>query len=254
MTKLERSFIFYPETNYVVLPEHFGLAAEDVVVPTEDGGQVHGWYFEPEAAPRAYVLFSHGNAGNISGRLPLAEELVRRGLAVLMYDYRGYGQSPGDPTEKGCYRDAEAALTALLERAGDPSRVVLFGRSLGAGVSWEMAARHPELAGIISDCAFTSIPDMAGRMFPVPFLGKVLQTRFDNHEKIATVTLPKLLMHGEQDELIPFEMGEKLWDAAAEPKRFVPLPGAGHNDTYLVEPEFYFGTVSSFIDEVVGQD
>ncbi len=253
MARFETRFIYYPEAAFVALPRHFGIQAEDVWLETDDRCRLHGWYCVPSGGvtPRAYLLFSHGNAGNISGRLPLVQELTGRGLAVMLYDYRGYGQSTGAPDEDGLYTDGEAFLAALVERAGDASRVILYGRSLGGGVSWELAVRHPEVAGVVSDCTFTSIPDMAGRLFPVPLIGTVVQTRFENVRKVSQVTAPKLLLHGERDELIPFAMGEALFEAALVPKRFVPLPGAGHNDTYLVDPDLYFGAIDTFVDEVV---
>ncbi len=251
----ENRFIFYPDAAFVALPEQYGLEAEDLWLEAEDGGRVHGWYVAPaDAEPRAYVLFSHGNAGNISGRLPVAAELVERGMAVLLYDYRGYGKSPGTPDEQGLYRDGEAALAALVERAGDPSRVVLYGRSLGGGVSWELALRHPELAGIVSDCTFTSVPAMASRMIPIPFVSAVMRTRMDNLDKVGRVSLPKLLLHGTGDELIPFTMGEELYARALPPAEFVPLAGAGHNDTMLVDPDLYYGSLERFVRRAVSDE
>jgi hypothetical protein len=249
---IEKRFIFYPDSAYVAPPEQYGLVAEDLWLDAADGGRVHGWFVAPvEGPPRAYVLFSHGNAGNISGRLPVAAQLVERGMAVLLYDYRGYGQSPGAPSEEGLYHDGEAALAELVRRAGDPSRVVLYGRSLGGGVSWELALRHPELAGIVSDCTFTSVPEMAARVIPLPMIGAFVRTRLANRDKVGRVTLPKLLFHGTDDELIPFTMGEELHAAARPPAEFVPLPGAGHNDTPFVDPELYFDRFEAFVERVV---
>lgn len=250
---IENRLLFFPDTELFALPGQFGLDHEDLWLHTTDGGKIHGWYLTPppDIQPRAYLLFSHGNAGNISGRLPLADELVQRGLAVLMYDYRGYGQSPGEPTVRGVYSDAEAALAELVQRAGDPRRVVLFGRSLGGGVSWEMAVRHPELAGIITDCSFTSVTDMAGEVFPLSLLAPMVTYPMNNRRKVATATLPKLLLHGTDDEVIPFSMGEELAAAAAEPAEFVPIPGARHNDTYIVDPDLYFGAIEAFVERVV---
>ncbi len=247
---IEDRFIYYPTAEFVATPDQFDMNYEELDLRTADGGRVHGWYITPEGEPKAYLLFSHGNGGNISGRLWVADELVRRDIAVLMYDYRGYGRSPGEPSEAGLYTDAEAALAALVERSGGPDRVVLYGRSLGGGVSWEMAQRHPELAGIITDATFTSVPDMAGRLIPLPFIGTLVRTRMDNHRKVAEVDMPKLLMHGTDDELIPFTMGEELHAAAAAPVRFVPLPGAGHNNTMEVDPAAYYGAIDTFLDEL----
>jgi len=250
---IEDRFLYYPTAEFMATPEQFGMTYEELDLPTDDGGRVHGWYITPEGEPKAYLLFSHGNAGNISGRLFIADELVRRGHAVLMYDYRGYGKSPGRPDEAGLYSDAEAGLTALVQRAGGPDRVVLYGRSLGGAVSWEMADRHPELAGIITDCSFTSVPDMAGRLIPLPFIGAVVRTKMDNRAKVARVELPKLLLHGTADELIPFSMGEELRDNARPPVRFVRLEGAGHNNTPDADPAVYFGAIDAFVAEVLGE-
>jgi len=248
---IEDRLIYYPDSVVVTTPERLGLAHEEVELATADSGTVHGYYLFPEGEPRAHLLFSHGNAGNITGRLFVAEELVDRGMAVLLYDYRGYGKSPGTPSEDGLYHDAEAAFAWLCERAGSPDRVVLYGRSLGGGVSWEMAARHPEAAGIITDATFTSVPDMASRMFPLPFVGKLVRTRMDNRRRVAEVALPKLLLHGTEDELIPFAMGRELHERAAPPVEFVPIPGAGHNDTMLPDPGLYYGAIEQFVAEWV---
>lgn len=248
---IEDRFLYYPTSEFVATPDQYQMTYEELDLATADGGRVHGWYITPAGDPKAYLLFSHGNAGNISGRLPVADELVRRGSAVLMYDYRGYGRSPGEPGEAGLYADAEAALDALVHRAGGPDRVVLYGRSLGGAVSWEMADRHPEIAGIITDCSFTSVPDMAARLIPLPFIGALVRTRMDNRAKVGRVDLPKLLLHGTNDELIPFTMGEELHRNAREPVRFVPLEGAGHNDTTVVDPATYYGAIDAFLDDVI---
>ena len=246
---IEDRFIYYPDSVVVTTPERLGLAHEEVRIPTSDGGMVHGYFVYPAGTPRAYLLFSHGNAGNITGRLFVADELVQRGMAVLLYDYRGYGQSPGTPSEAGLYADAEAAYAWLVARAGTADRVVLYGRSLGGGVSWEMAVRHPEAGGIITDATFTSVPDMAGRLVPLPFIGKLVRTRMDNRSHVAEVALPKLLMHGTEDELIPFDMGEELHERAAPPVEFVPIPHAGHNDTMAPDPALYYGAMERFVVE-----
>ena len=248
---IEDRFIYYPTAEFVATPDQFQMIYEELDLPTADGGRIHGWYITPPQEPRAYLLLSHGNGGNISSRLWLADELVERGSAVLAYDYRGYGKSPGEPSEDGLYEDAEAALAELIRRAGGPDRVVLFGRSLGGGVSWEMAHRHPELAGIITDCSFTSVPDMAGRLIPLPFIGTFVRTQMNNRRRVAQVSMPKLLLHGTADELIPFTMGQELHERALAPVRFVPIEGAGHNNTMDVDPEKYYGAIDSFLDDVI---
>jgi len=243
---------FFPDAEHVAQPAQFGLRSEDVWLPV-DGESIHGWYLTPEPGReiRGYLLFSHGNAGNISGRLPLADSLVGLDLAVLLYDYRGYGLSEGEPTVSGIFEDAEVALAWLTQRAGDPSKVVLLGRSLGGGVTWELADRHPDLGGVITDCTFTSVPALTRAMFPLNLLNPAIQNRMNNLRKVARAAPPKLLLHGTEDEVIPFTMGEELASQAREPVTFVPIEGAGHSDTYSVDPERYFGAIDEFIKTAI---
>ena len=250
----EPHLIFFPERGHSATPEDFELDAEELTLPSTDSVTVNGYYVRPRdrSEPIAHLLFSHGNGGNLSGRFWLAKQLSSRGLAVLLYDYRGYGHSTDRfPTETGVYADGEAALAVLVDRAGAPERVVLFGRSLGGGVSYELAARHPELAAIITDSTFTSIPDMARRATVFSPLAPLVRTRMDNARRIAEVQMPKLILHGTADQLVPFDMAEELRDLARPPVELISIPGAGHNNTFLVDQERYFGAITSFVERVV---
>ena len=246
---LETGFIYYPDSVVYETPAEYGLAYEDVQVTASDGVQIHGWLMKPEGEPRAWLLYSHGNAGNVCGRPEVARPLVKRGFAVLLYDYRGYGKSAGKPDEEGTYRDGEAMLSVQLERAGSPKRVFLFGRSLGGGVSYELAVRHPELGGLITDATFTSMPSMVRLVFPIPGAWLLVRTKYDNLAKAPQVRMPRLVMHGTADELIPFSMGEKLRDATSPPAEFHAIEGAGHNDTYAVGGREYAEAVRRFVDK-----
>jgi hypothetical protein len=246
---MEAGFIYFPSREIVDSPADYGLAFEDLTCTTSDGVRVHGWLMKPEGKPDAWLLFSHGNGGNISGRPQIARPLVQRNLAVLLYDYRGYGKSEGSPDEQGTYRDAEAMLAELLARAQSPKHVFLFGRSLGGGVSYELAVRHPELGGLITDATFTSMPEMARRVFPIPFVWRLVRNRYDNLAKAPQVTMPRLVMHGTADELIPYSMGEQLRDATDPPSRFHAIEGGGHNDTFAVGGSEYAEAVRRFIDD-----
>ena len=246
---LETSFIYLPSPDLVDSPSDYGLAFEDVWVTASDGPRIHGWLMKPPGAPRAWLLYSHGNAGNISGRPAIVRPLVEDGLAVLLFDYRGYGRSEGTPDEQGTYRDAEAMLAKLVERAGTPAKVFLFGRSLGGGVSYELAVRHPELAGIITDATFTSMPAMSKLVFPIPGLSLLVRTRYDNLAKAPKVRIPRLVMHGTRDDLIPFAMGEALRDATEPPADFHAIEGGGHNDTFAVGGREYYLAVRRFVDK-----
>jgi pimeloyl-ACP methyl ester carboxylesterase len=246
---LESTFIFFPSRDILDSPADCGLAFEDVARTTSDGVRVHGWLMKPETEPVAWLLFSHGNAGNISGRPAIARPLVQRGIAVLLYDYRGYGKSEGSPDEQGTYRDGEAMLQEILTRASSPRLVFLFGRSLGGGVSHELAVRHPELGGLITDATFTSMPEMARLVFPIPGVWRLVRNRYDNLAKAPHVKIPRLVMHGTHDEMIPFSMAERLRNATDPPARFHAIPGAGHNDTYAVGGSEYADVIRRFIDE-----
>lgn len=243
--KIEDFFIFHPTSVFDDVPEKWGLTCEDVFFDTEDNVRLHGWFF-PLHGDKPVFLFCHGNAGNISHRLENIRLLLENGLQVFIFDYRGYGKSSGKPSERGIYLDGLAAYDYLVRRDTWLSEeVVVFGRSLGASVAIEVALRRPVKA-LIVESAFTSTKEMAGMMplfKPIHFL---LPAHYDNRKKIASIMIPKLIIHGEEDDIIPFAMGKKLFRAAKAPKYFLPLKGAAHNDTYSVDERLYFGNVAAF--------
>ena len=223
---------------------------EDVNLTAADGTRIHGWHIPGRS--KTTLLWFHGNAGNISHRLDNILALNQRlGVGVFIIDYRGYGLSEGKPSEKGLYMDAEAALAYLTEDLGlEPEReIVLFGRSLGVGVAVDMGTRH-RFKGIILESGFTSIRDMAetsGSLIPVPIVLALFEARYDSLSKIGRVESPVMILHGDRDDTVPFEMAEKLFEAAREPKTFYPIRGAGHNDTYHIGGEAYFEALEEFI-------
>ena len=166
---------------------------------------------------------------------------------VLIFDYRGYGRSEGKPSEKGLYSDARAAWRYLeVERSVAPERVVLFGRSLGAGVAVDLAS-HVEPAGLVVESGFSSIPAMARHHYP--FIPRFLvRSRMDSLTKIQTISCPKLFVHSRADEVAPFALGYALYEAAPEPKKFYEVEGAGHNETSLVGGRAYFAALAEFIN------
>lgn len=246
---LEQRLIYFPDRAVTDTPARYGLSFQDVWATTSDGVRVHGWAMAPEGVARAWLLYSHGNAGNVSVRPSGVAPLVRDGLGVLLYDYRGYGRSEGSPTEQGTYRDGEAMLAQASRLAAGPGRVFLYGVSLGGGVSYELAARHPEVAGLITDATFTSIPAMARELYPVPGLSWAVSTRYDNLGKAPLVRVPRLVMHGTADELIPFSMGIALRDATSPPAEFLAIRGAHHNDTQKTGGDEYYGAIRRFVDK-----
>jgi hypothetical protein len=202
------------------------LGADDVWLLTPDGVQLHAWWIlMPQAS--LVTLFLHGNAGNATHRFLQIREITAAGSSVLMLDYRGYGKSQGSPSEHGLYADADAAYLYLLDHGYGARHIVLQGESLGTAVAVELASRK-ECAGVVLEAAFTSGRDVANTVLPV--IGPLLFRGFDTKSKIANIRAPLLFFHGDRDEIIPLRLGRSLFEAAPEPKYFIEVPGAGHND------------------------
>ncbi len=243
---LQRKMIFYPAPALVSTPAEAGIPYEDVRIRVPDGPLLHGWMI-PCAGARATLLFFHGNAGNIGDRVENLKLLHELGLRVLIFDYRGYGLSEGTPSEQGLYQDARAAFDYLRSRNDvDPDRIALFGRSLGGAVAVDLATRVP-CWRLILESTFTSLSDMARQVLPLPLIHRLVTERFDSLGKIGGVRVPLLQFHGTQDLTVPFELGRRLFEAAAGPKEFVPIPGAGHTDTYLVGGTMYREKLRAFL-------
>lgn len=215
-------FVFFPDRR--VGPPPAGV--EERWIAAEDGGRLHAWYAPPrDGGP--VLLWSHGNAGNIDSRRALLLALTARGLGVLAYDYRGYGRSDGAPSERGVYLDGSAAFDDLVARGVDPARVVCFGESLGGAVSIEVATRR-RCGAVVAVSTFTRLADVARRHYGP--LGSLAGDRFDSLGRLPRLAAPLLVAHGDRDEIVPFELGERLFAATPGPKRFVRIAGAAHND------------------------
>ncbi len=241
------SQIFFPDRIMRFSPADFGLTFEDAWIDTSDGVKLHGWWV-PGNPDDAVVLFCHGNAGNISDRVDNVARLNRLGLNVLIFDYRGYGRSEGNISESGFYLDAEAAYGRARSEADKLGvKLVIFGRSLGGIAAVHMASGR-KCSGIILESTFTNLGDMAKIHFPLPTGMLDLGTRFNAVDKIGGVNAPLLFFHGDRDAIVPFELGKALYEAAPEPKEFITLSGANHNDTYLVAGADYFSKWRGFID------
>lgn len=202
------------------------VGAQDVWLETPDGVRLHAWWVHREGT-RLATLFLHGNAGNMTHRIPHIREIVAAGSSVLVLDYRGYGKSGGRPTEKGLYIDSETALIYLLGLGYRPKQIVVQGESLGTAVAVDLAGRRP-CAGLVLEAPFTSGSDVAGTVIPV--LGPMLVQSFNSVPKIRWILKPKLFMQGDRDEVIPLRFGQELYRAAQAPKSFWVVEGAGHND------------------------
>ena len=251
---IEHHFLYFPERGLTGAPSDYGLAYEDASFLSSDGIRLHGWFIPGEED--VTWLWFHGNAGNISNRLDNLKRLHDElGVNVLIFDYRGYGASEGSPSEEGLYLDAEAALSYLRRRSDvSRDRIVYFGRSLGAGVAVELALRAPP-HGLILESALPSIPYMARRAYPwFPFVQFFVRSRYDSLDKLQRLDVPKLLLHGDRDDIVPIDAGRELFDAAAEPKAFYTIRGAGHNDTSLVGGDAYFAALRSFVEQLAQRE
>jgi fermentation-respiration switch protein FrsA (DUF1100 family) len=236
LAPLEESVVFhpnrYPEGDW----QPRGLEFEDARFESADGTRLHGWFIQHEN-PRAVVLFCHGNGGNVAmwgDELRILHD--RLGVTALSFDYRGYGRSEGVPTEEGVLADARAARRWLANRAGIPeSEVVVMGRSLGGAVAIDLATDGAR--GLVIESTFTSMPAVGHAMFPWLPMQSVMQTQFDSLSKIKKYHGPLLQSHGSGDRLLPYAMGQELFDAANPPKKFVTIPNGDHQDPQT--PEYY---------------
>jgi hypothetical protein len=251
---LENRFIYFPprDAEAVASPASYGLRVEDVWVGTGNGLRLHAWFLRAPSSPRVLLVF-HGNAQNLGHGLGRLRMLARLGVNVLALDYRGYGKSEGSPDEVGIYRDAEAAYRYLTEIQGfHPKNIVLYGQSLGGAVAIDLASRH-ECGGLIVESSFTTGREMARRAFRIPLLEYLIESRFDSLAKIKKVRSPILITHGTRDEVVPFSMGQRLYEAAPEPKTFLPVKDAGHNDVFEVGGEKYLEALRTLVGMPVAE-
>ena len=244
----QSSLIYYPNMpgrNLVATPEHIGLKYQNVQLVTADGINLHGWFI-PGKNAKGTVLFFHGNAGNISHRLESIDIFNKLDLNVFIFDYRGYGKSEGKVTEKGTYRDAEAAWNYLTESRGiNAKQIVIFGRSLGASIASWLASKHPP-AALVIESGFTSIPSMAKRIYPFLPVRWLTYFQYDTKKYVSKISCPILVVHSKNDEIIPFEEGLEIFQAAPKTKQFLEMSG-GHNDGFLVTGSAYVEGLRTFI-------
>lgn len=241
---LEESLIFFPARYPQGEWNPAGLAFEDAWFEAPDGTRLHGWYV-PHDRPGAVVLYACGNAGNLSHRADRLLYLNRRlGVAVMIFDYRGYGRSSGAPNEPGILADARAARSWLARRAQLQERdIVLMGESLGGGVMVDLASQDGA-RGLVLENTFTSLPDVGAYHYPLLPVRLLMRNRLDSLAKIGAYRGPLLQCHGDADRIVPFVLGRRLFEAANEPKRFVRLRGHDHNDP--LPPEY-----GSALDEFI---
>ncbi len=215
--------------------------AEDVQITTSDGVRLHGWFFHAGAPT---LIFFHGNAGNITERAPIATELARRGISVLLFDWRGYGKSEGSPSESGLFRDALAAYDFAKGKTKDD--IVLYGESLGAPFAAYVAV-HRKVRCVVIENSFPSLAAIGNALYrPLP-LGWFAPFALTTTRWLNKAGVPVLVMHGKRDEVIPFAVGMELYDGLRVPKELLVSETAGHCEIANVEPARYYETVTRFV-------
>ena len=244
---LERSSIFFPMKDLTSDPSLVGLEYEDIYFTTSDGRKLNGWFIPAEGAEYTLIL-CHGNAGNIGHRLEKLRILHDLDLNVFIFDYRGYGRSEGVPSESGLYKDAEAAYDHVTQKLNVPKGVIiLYGESIGSGVVIDLATKE-KVGAIITEEAFTSVKDMARMAYP--FLPSfIYSTKLDSLSKIKDISYPILIIHSTEDEIVPYDHGQRLYGAAGEPKTFLKLRG-GHNTAFLDSRKKYSEGIKNFIENL----
>ena len=238
-------YVYYPERVLPADPGRIGLPFENISFETKDRLRLSGWFI-PKEDSRGVLLFCHGNAGNIGHRLDSIQLFHQLGLEIFIFDYRGYGESEGKPAERGTYEDAEAAWRYLVEeRQVDPKKIVVFGRSLGGAVASWLASRHT-LGVLILESTFTSLPDIAATLYPYLPVRLMLRFKYNTAEYLAEVNCPTLIIHSRDDEIMPFIHGQRLFEIASEPKKFLELTGT-HNEGFITSGTQYEKELNTFI-------
>lgn len=254
MWSIQRQYIFEPRPQLQTTPERLGSKSEEAHIPSGNGpehGDLFAWWIPAERADAPTMLYLHGNDKNIGGApdMDRAMRLHGMGYNVLTVDYRGYGKSTGSaPCEAKLYEDAEAAWNYLIKnRTSDPKRTFIYGHSLGGAVAIDLASHHPEAAGVIAESTFTSMVDMGKRKYAYLPVDLLLNQRFDSLSKVGHLKIPLLLIHGTWDKRVPYQMSQRLFDSAPQPKFQKLIEGGQHENNGFVAPLEYCAAVSEFV-------
>ncbi|WP_234835162.1 alpha/beta hydrolase [Mycolicibacterium stellerae] len=247
----QRRLIYFPSRDPVPSAATLLPGGRDVVLDTEDEKRLGAWYLPTPGGQRGPgVVVFNGNGGDRAGRALLAARLSRLGLSVLMFDYRGYGGNPGSPSEKGLAADARAAQAWLAGQPEvDPDRIVYFGESLGAAVAIGLSVERPP-AALVLRSPFTSLADVAKTHYPWLPVGRLLVDRYPSIDRIRSLSTPIMVVAGDRDDIVPEALSRKLYDALPEPKRYLLVPGTGHNDPELVGGDRMLTDVGRFLSDV----
>lgn len=254
MWDAQRQYIFEPSAQMQTTPARNGMKYEEVHIPVGSGserGELYGWWLPADKGDAPTLLYLHGNDKNISHGhdLDSAARMHGMGFNVLMVDYRGYGKSTGgEPSEAKVYEDAEAAWNYLLgQRASPPQRTFIYGHSLGGAIAIDLAVRHPEAAGLITESTFTTMVEMGKRKYGFLPVDLLLNQYFDSLGKIGRLKVPVLFIHGTWDPLIPPQMSQQLYERAPPPKYLTLIEGGEHNNCSSVGWLEYRDAFTAFV-------
>lgn len=252
---LQSHLLYFPkvEKNSPVTPAQLGYSFESVKFTTADNEILHGWFIPVSDAATGTVLFFHGNAGNIAHRLEYLPMFRQLKLNVFIFDYRGYGQSSGFPTEAGTYADALAAWQYLTDTKGiSSSTIVLYGESLGGAIAaWLATQKHAAL--LILSSVFTSIPDLAQTIYPFLPVRWISRFEYNTLDYLESVNCPVFVAHSPHDEIVPFLHGVKLFETVKMQKQFLNLAG-GHNEGLVFMREEWIAALDSFVTIYLHRD
>ena len=231
----QRSLMYHPGP-LVGTPSTYGISdMTRITIPNGDGEKITSWYRPPKKNQDVIVYF-HGNAGAISDRADKITPYLRKNFGVVLVAYRGFGGNPGKPSELGLYDDASTLLTYLKSKNINPSRWILYGESLGAGVATEMAYQYAlkgtPVSSVILEAPFTSMGDAAAAHYPFIPTRLLVRDKYDSISKINKINAPLMILHGNLDRTIPQKLGRRLFETANKPKTSLWVEGASHNDLY----------------------
>jgi len=240
------SMAFFPDTDYSVRKEKLPSYVDPINLTTNDGIMLEALYFRHSEKTGRIVIYFHGNAGNLYHRIHEGKIIFNMGYDLIISGYRGYGGSSGTPTEDGIYEDGKCILTYVTGTLNySPDKVYLYGRSLGTTVAVHIA-QNKDLGGVILITPLTSAAEFISEKFP-GMLRSLGRKRFQSIEKINSLRSPLLVIHGTHDEVIPYNLGVKLYNAFSGRKEFVTIKGGGHNNLEFVDPGLYWSSVRNFL-------
>jgi uncharacterized protein len=230
----QRSMMYLPDTTNPSPSTSSVPEMTEIQILTRDGKHNEAWMYFPDDASAKVVVMFHGNASNVGGRAEKARHFIDAGYGFVLTGYRGYGGNIGEPDEDGLYEDARAVMKDLtVERGISPSRIVLYGESLGSGVATKMAAEYPDVAGLVLEVPFDSALDVArARYWYVVGLGVLMRDQYRSDQRIGKLKMPKLIIAAGKDEVIAPRHAKHLYMLASEPKKFIEIPGGSHNNLY----------------------